>query len=146
MSSELTVRKSVRVNATPARVWEALVNPALVKQYMFNSDVVCDWRVGSEIIFKGLAGGKEVVFVKGKITKIEPEKVLQYTCFGPDSGLPDISANYTTVTYELRAEQGQTVVTASQGDFSGVGDGEKRCQDSLKGWDYALGGLKSVVE
>jgi len=146
MPGSLVVKKSITINVPAMRVWECLTKPELVKLYMFNSDVVCDWQVGSEILFKGQLNGKEIIFVKGHITRLEHHHLLEYTCFGPDSGLEDHPSNYTKVTYRLIAEHQQTLVSVSQGDFSVVGDGEKRFADATKGWDYALGGLKNVAE
>jgi uncharacterized protein YndB with AHSA1/START domain len=146
MPSPLIVKRSITIHAPASKVWEALTRPELVKLYMFNSDVVCDWKVGSDIVFKGELKGKEVIFVKGHITRLEPDKLLEYTCFGPDGGLPDVPSNYTKVTYVLIPEKEDTLVTATQGDFSLIGDGQKRHADATKGWEYALEGLKNVVE
>lgn len=146
MPSHLIVKKTITIHAPSAKVWDAITNPELVKLYMFNSDVVCDWQVGSDIVFKGQVKGKEIIFVKGHIVRLEPGHLLEYTCFGPDSGLPDIPANYTKVVYTLIPEREDTLVTVTQGDFALIGDGEKRFADATKGWDYALDGLKNVAE
>ena len=146
MPGPLVVKKSITINAPATKVWEALTTPEKIKLYMFNSDVTCDWQVGSEIVFKGQVNGKEAVFVKGHITHLEHHHLLEYTCFGPDAGLEDIPSNYTKVTYRLIPERQQTLVTATQGDFSVVPDGEKRFADATRGWEYALDGLKNVAE
>ena len=146
MPNNLIVKKSVTIHAPASWVWEAMTRPELVKQFMFGSDVVCDWKVGSEIVFKGQLKGKEIIFVKGHIVRLEPQRLLEYSCFGPDTGLEDIPANYTKVTYVLIPEKESTLVTVTQGDFSLMGDGEKRHADSVKGWEYALDGLKNVAE
>jgi uncharacterized protein YndB with AHSA1/START domain len=41
----------VQINA-PASVWEALVNPELIKQYLFDTEVTTDWNVGGPITCK----------------------------------------------------------------------------------------------
>lgn len=147
MLTHMIVKRSSTIHAPAFKVWEALTKPELVKLYMFGSDVVCDWNVGSEIVFKGKTkDGKEVIFVKGHITRLEPHRLLEYTCFGPDSGLEDIPANYTKVTYRLFPAGERTLVSVSQGDFALIGGGEKRFEDANKGWNYALDGLKNVAE
>ena len=146
MLTHLIVKRSITIHAPTSKVWEALTKPELVKLYMFGCDVVCNWQPGSEILFKAQVKDKEVVFVKGHIVRIEPGRLLEYTCFGPDSGLEDIPANYSKVTYTLFPTGGGTLVSVSQGDFALLGEGEKRFEDASKGWDYALDGLKNVAE
>lgn len=146
MPQELIVSKTIRIHATARDIWKALTDPDLTERYMHNSRVVSDWKVGSPIFFTGLSDGKETMFVKGEIVKYEPFKVLAFTCFGPQSGLPDIPANYTTVTYELHPDEADTLVLVTQGDFATVADGEKRYKETLGGWDYALIGLKTLLE
>jgi uncharacterized protein YndB with AHSA1/START domain len=144
VAKELTVRKSVTLNADACKVWDALTNPQLTKHYMYNCEVISDWKVGSPLIWKGAEDGKE--YVKGNIVSIDPGRRLQFTTFDPNSEMKDTAANYTTVTYELKAENGTTELTVSQGDFSKVADGEKRYQHTVGGWDLALKGLKELLE
>ena len=35
---------TVEIDATPARVWTALTDPAEIEKYMFGSHVVTDWK------------------------------------------------------------------------------------------------------
>jgi uncharacterized protein YndB with AHSA1/START domain len=144
MHKELTVKKSVKLNADSRKVWDALTNPQLTKQYMYNCEILCDWKVGSPLIWKGAEDGK--VYVKGNIVSIDPGRRLQFTTFDPNSEMQDTPLNYTTVTYELSPQNGTTELTVTQGDFSKVVDGEKRYNHTVGGWDYALKGLKELLE
>jgi uncharacterized protein YndB with AHSA1/START domain len=40
-------RATVRINAPTERVWNALVDPNAIKQYMFGAQVHSDWQEGS---------------------------------------------------------------------------------------------------
>jgi len=40
-------RKSITINAPAAKVWDALINPELIKQYLFGTEAISDWEVGS---------------------------------------------------------------------------------------------------
>lgn len=146
MQSGLTVRKNIRLNANSAKVWEALTNPELTKQYMFGCEAISDWKAGSPLLWKGHVKGEDKIFVKGEIVSIEPGKKLQYTTFGPDSGLKDEPSNYLTVTLELTPKGAETELTVTQGDFSTVENGEERYKHTLSNWDYTLEGLRKVVE
>jgi|GEM_PF-2677728 hypothetical protein len=50
MDKGLVPRTSIVVNTGRARVWDALVNPALIKKYMFGTDVDSTWREGAPIV------------------------------------------------------------------------------------------------
>ena len=54
MEKGLVAKASVKIKAPVNRVWNALINPALIKQYMFGTEVLSDWKNGSTIIWKGV--------------------------------------------------------------------------------------------
>ncbi len=140
---ELVVKKSITINATASKIWEALTKSEWTRKYMFGCDVVSDWKSGDAIVFKDSSG---VVQVKGNIVNIAPGKLLKFTVFGPTMGLQDVPSNYTTVTYELSPGKGHTIVSVAQGDFAGVEQGEKRYNETGGGWDFALNKLKEALE
>jgi uncharacterized protein YndB with AHSA1/START domain len=130
-------------------VWDALVNPAKTKQYMFGCETVSDWKVGSPLLWKGEYEGKEMVFVKGDIVELQPEKRLVYTTIDPNSNIDDTSENYLEVTYELQAENGHTVLNVQQGDYAAVAEGERRYEEAFnggEGWNPILLEIKRLVE
>ena len=43
-------KASISINVPVAKVWEALVTPETIKQYMFGTDVVSDWKEGGPIM------------------------------------------------------------------------------------------------
>ena len=136
---ELVVRKTIKIKTAPENVWDALTTPEITRQYMFDSDVISDWRTGSSIAYKE----KETVHVRGTIMDIVPGKLLQFTCYGPSSGLADVPSNYSRVTYELSSEDEHTALSVTQDQFDGD---EKRFNDSDKGWDFVLPLLKTLLE
>lgn len=148
MSSPLIVQNSITINAAPEKVWDALVNPEQTKKYMFGCETVSEWKPGSDLLWKGNYEGKEMVFVKGKIINIEPSILLAYSTIDPNSGIADIPENYLTVTYALTPQNGQTLLTVTQGDYATAGDGEKRYRDTMDGggWDPVLTAIKKLVE
>ena len=147
--SQLIITNSISINASAAKVWDALVNPEITKQYMFGCEAISDWKPGSTLLWKGLYEGKEMIFVKGVISDIQPGKFLAFTVIDPNNtALEDIPENYLTVTYELQTENDQTILTATQGDYSKVGDGENRYKHSVDGggWAPILDQIKKIVE
>jgi len=144
MEKELFLKKEITINAPVSKVWEALTKPELTRKYMFECDAISEWKKGSPLIWQGHQDGR--VYVKGSIVNIEPQKLLQFTTFDPNSKLPDIASNYVTVTYKLSSENGKTKLTVTDGDFAKVDDGEKRFQESIGGWEATLPKLKETVE
>ncbi len=150
MSTPLVVENTITINAPSATVWNLLVNPAETKKYMFGCEATSDWQVGSPLLWKGVYEGNEMVFVKGEVVRIEPGKLLVYTVIDPNNpNMPDVPENYLTVTYALAEDNGQTILTVSQGDFATVADGEKRYTETYnngEGWNPILVQIKALAE
>src|SRR5262245_1591888 len=138
---DLIAKSSVVIAAPKAAVWKALVTPALIKRYMFGSDVRSDWKEGSPITFSGEWQGKPYQD-KGVVLRVQPERVLRYSHFSPLSGKPDRPENYHTVTIELADAAGQTSVTLTQ-DNNPTADARAHSETN---WNMMLGALKQVVE
>lgn len=58
MDKNLIAKASISIKASNHNVWNALVDPHVIKQYMFGTNVVSDWREGRPIIWKGEWQGK----------------------------------------------------------------------------------------
>ena len=134
-------KASTSIDAPAAKVWDALVNPASIKQYMFGTDMTSDFTPGSAVKWKGEWEGKAYED-KGEILRSEPEHLLQYTHFSPLTGLPDSPENYHTVTIELSGDGAKTNVALSQDNNA---TDEER-EHSEKNWRMMLEGLKKFVE
>lgn len=148
MDKKLVVTNSIEIHATASKVWNALVNPAETKKYMFGCETLSEWKPGSDLFWQGNYEGKDMVFVKGKIVEIVPEKFLSYTTIDPDSAIADVDENYLTVTYTLQEETGKTKLTVTQGDYPTVADGEKRFRETMQGgcWEPIFIQMKKLVE
>ena len=149
MDRKLIVKNSITINAPPTKIWDALTNPEQTKKYMFGCETVSDWKPGSPLLWRGNFEGREMVFVKGNIVSIEPEKLLAYTTFDPNSTIEDIPENYLTVIYDLSVQNGKTLLTVTQGDYSKIADSERRYNEAYndgRGWDPILVEIKKLVE
>jgi len=141
VSLDRIARASLTVDAPRAKVWDALVNPKAIKQYMFGAAVVSDWREGSPIVWKGEWQGKPYED-KGTLLEVEPGRTLRYSHFSPLSGLPDEPGNYHTVTIELSGEGNQTRVALTQDNNP---TDEARVH-SEKNWGMMLAALQKFLE
>lgn len=149
MSNPLIISNNITINASAAKIWNALVNPEETKKYMFGCEAISDWQIGSPLLWQAQHEGANMVFVKGNIVDIEKENYLAYTTIDPNNqSIPDLPENYLTVTYTISSDQGNTVLTITQGDYAKVGDGEKRYEETLAGggWEPILIAVKKQVE
>jgi len=141
MSRALIANASISIDAATDKVWDALVNPTAIKQYMFGTNVATDWREGSPITWSGEWQGKSYED-KGVILKFNPLRAIQYTHFSPLSGLPDTPENYHTVNIELTRDGNQTQVSLTQDNNLT----EQAREHSEKNWKMMLTALKKFVE
>lgn len=141
MATGLTAEASIEIAAPAARVWAALTDPTLVKQYFFGTELVTDWKVGSRIAFRGVWEGKTYED-GGTVLAFEPQQRLAYTYWSNFSGLPDIEENRQRVEQRVREQDGKTTVTVTQDNLP---DDESR-QHSSANWAVVLGQLKALVE
>lgn len=149
MSESKIIKNNITIDAPAADVWDALVNPVKTKQYMFGCEPITDWLPGSSLLWKGVFDGKELIAVKGEIKEIDPGKYLAYTCIDPNNAsIPDIPENYLTVTYDLKEQNGQTILAVTQGDYAKVAEGQQRYEHTMQegGWDSILQQIKKLVE
>lgn len=150
MNTPLIVTNTISIQGPASEVWDALTNPEKTRKYMFGCQALSDWKTGSPLLWKGQYEGKDMIFVKGIVKEIQVGKSLAYTTIDPNSStVPDVPENYTTVTYQLREENGNTQLTVTQGDFSTVAEGEKRYKEVYnngEGWQPILDQIKEMIE
>lgn len=137
----LVAKAQIMVNALANEVWDALVNPVKIKQYMFGADVSSDFTPNSKICFTGVWEGKPYE-EKGFVLNVDKGKLLRYTTFNPESEELDVAENYHTITIKLNEVNGRTNVSLSQDN----NESEEMCAHSQKNWEMVLGKLKHVVE
>ena len=147
MGNPQIISNTITLQAPASKVWAILTEPSWVKKYMYDSDLVTDWVVGNPVLFKGVYEGQEMVFVKGYLKEIVPEKKLVYTVFDPNATYTDEPWNYLTVTYTLKEENGATTLTIEQGDYAKVENGENRYNDAVGagGWSGILDQIKQLI-
>ncbi|RZJ65102.1 MAG: ATPase [Flavobacterium sp.] len=103
----ITSRSTVLINAPKQNVWNALTQPELVKQWQFGSDVLTDWKVGSQIRFQ--TKWQDQIFEQwGTILEVIPNQLIKYSLFFPRPGLEDKPENYFVMSYVISDVQNQT--------------------------------------
>ncbi len=142
MKHDLIVSKSIDIAAEPAKVWDALTNPEIIKEYLFGTETITDWKVGSDIIFQGEYEGQKYRD-KGRVVENIPNKLLSYRYWTAFSGLEDKPENYSLVTYTLTPGDNKTTTfTWTQKGFAN----EEGHRHSESGMVAFLQSIKEIVE
>lgn len=141
MANKLLVATVININAPVKKVWQALTDPAMIKEYLFGTNAVSDWKKGSSITYRGEWEGKKYED-KGKIIDIVSEKLLHTTYFSGMSGKEDKPENYANVIYEITPQNDETMVSISQDNI----EDEKGQEHMKENWTKVLESMKKLLE
>jgi uncharacterized protein YndB with AHSA1/START domain len=141
MEHQLTATASITLNAPPEKVWKALTDPALIKQYLFGTDAHSDFKKGSAITYTGEWEGKKYED-KGEIIEAIPNALLHTTYFSSMSGKEDKPENYSNVYYRIEPTGRQTILTITQDNNAD----QKSRDHSQANWNMVLQSFKKVIE
>jgi uncharacterized protein YndB with AHSA1/START domain len=142
MDKTFSAQTSIVINAPTDKVWDALVNPTMVKQYLHDTDMTADWVEGGSVTWSGEWNGKAYQD-KGTVLKFEPKKIISTTHWSPLSGTEDKPKNYHIVTYELSESHNQTILTLIQGNSPTQEDADNMIEN---GWKPIIQSIKKLVE
>ena len=141
MKIDHVAKATIEIQASAEKVWDALTNPALIKQYLFGTEARSDWKKGSPITYKGVWEGKTYED-KGVIVDIVPNKRLVSTYWSSMSGKPDTPDQYNTVTYELAHASGRTTLSVTQDN----NPTQESADHSASNWKAVLQAMKGLLE
>jgi uncharacterized protein YndB with AHSA1/START domain len=126
------------IQASPEKVWDALMNPELTKQYWFGHHNVSDWKVGSSWKHQ-MADDTSVVHIVGKVIESDPPKRLVVSWVSPDNEGNDEKTS--RVTYEIEPFDKNIKLTVTHEDLY------KEMFESVSfGWPIVLSNLKTLLE
>jgi uncharacterized protein YndB with AHSA1/START domain len=141
MSAKLTLETSALVDAPLNRVWDALTNPDLVKEYFFGTQLITNWQVGGPIKFTGEWEGQPYED-KGTVLEFEPMRRLAYNYWSNFSGTADSPENYANITYQVTEEGNQTRLNITQDNMAD----QAAVAQSETNWQAVIGEMKKLIE
>lgn len=141
MNRKLLATTSISIHATPAEVWQALINPAIIKEYMYGTETKTDWVLGSPITFSGEYDGKPYID-KGVILNVNPERVLSYSYWSSLSATEDFEDNYAHITYHIEGFDEETTLVITQDNL----EDDEEVVKAEDNWMKVSHIIKSVVE
>jgi uncharacterized protein YndB with AHSA1/START domain len=136
-----TTSTSVTIRAPLERVWDAITQPAIVKQYFFGTDLDTDWKVGSPVFFRGEWQGKGYED-RGTVLAYEPMKALAFNYWSSFSGTQDTPETRQIVRYQLDPVADGVRVTVEQSNVAS----QAIADHSAENWRGVLGGMKRLLE
>jgi uncharacterized protein YndB with AHSA1/START domain len=139
MQAQHKITYKTIINAPKEKVWDALTNPDIIKQYFFGTELITSWEIGSEIIFQGSWEGQSYRD-KGTILEYIKDEKLAYSYLSNWSGKEDLPENYLWVSYEVKEISGDTELTIYQTNYD-----EEKAQHSEASWASIIDGMKSVI-
>jgi len=142
MEETFSAQTSLTINAPIEKVWQALVDPVIVKQYLHGTDLKTDWNIGAPITWSGDWNGKAYED-KGIVLKYTPPSLVSTSHWSPLSGTEDTSENYHIVTYTLSEHDSKTTLTLTQSNSPTQEDADSMIEN---GWRPILQTLKDLLE
>jgi uncharacterized protein YndB with AHSA1/START domain len=141
MGTTFAATTSIAISAKAERVWDALTNPRLIKEYLFGTEAVSDWKVGSSLTYRGVWEGKPYED-KGTILELVRNRILKATYWSSSSGRDDTPENYLTVTYQLAESRGGTTLTITTDN----NPTQEAADHVASNWSGVLQKLKELLE
>ncbi|MBS1647662.1 MAG: SRPBCC domain-containing protein [Bacteroidetes bacterium] len=139
MQTQFKTQYKALLDASIERVWQALTDATLLKQYFFGTQLITSWQVGSEIIFQGEWQG-QAYKDKGIVLEYEPHKKAAYSYLSSWSGKEDKPENYLWVCYEIKSTGHQTELTISQTNYD-----EEAAKHSANSWASLIEEMKKIL-
>lgn len=141
MNKELKLSASVDINASIERVWFALTDKEMIKQYFWGTEINTDWEKGSPVRFTGTWEG--ITYEdKGFILEIEKEKIFKHSYWSSFWGTDYNPEDFSIITYELSTNGSQTTLCVTQEGFKD----EQSREHSVGNWKGILDNIKNLVE
>lgn len=140
-SNLFTGSSRITIHTSAKKVWDALTNPEIVKQYIHGTEVISDWQVGGAIIYRGI--WKDTPYEdRGMIVELIPNQFLKTTYWSAASAPENTPENNFTVSYQLTEADGETTLTVVTENHPSQVDADT----ASKNWEHVLNLLKDLLE
>jgi uncharacterized protein YndB with AHSA1/START domain len=128
----------IYIKTTPERLWEAITNDELRRQYNFGVGVRSDWTPGSR--YEGFHPGAGIAIAEGENLEVDPPRrlVQSFNALWSD----DVKAEGTSrVTWEIEPVGDSCRLTVIHDQLS-----DNAPEELYGGWPMILSGLKTWLE
>lgn len=140
MSKGLAFKSQFNIKAPLDQVWDALTNPAIIKQYFFGTDLDTSWKVGDPIFWRGSWDG--VAYEdKGTVLEFIDQERLKYNYWSSMGGTPDLPEHYADITYAVEKAEGGTLLTITQTGLPS----EEKLAHSEQSWKMLMEAMEELL-
>lgn len=129
----------IYIRTTPEKLWEAITDPAMTRQYFYETAVESTWKRGGPLN-RRRADGSPVL--EGEILEIDPPRRLVHT-FVTAYTEPEHRDPPSRVTWEIEPMGETCRLTLTHEHYNGESETYK---GTLTGWNPVLSGLKTLLE
>ena len=136
------ITKEIHINVSRERIFSALTNSEEIPKYYPLNEVLSQWELGSEVLYKGEVNGAPFIDY-GVIEKLDSPSVYAYSYWSDNHGTERLAENHMTICYQLSESDGGTDLTVIQSNIRSV---ELYEMMKTQVWDFLLGSLKEYVE
>lgn len=127
------------INTTPEKVWNALIDNEMIKQYWGRHKNVSDWKVGSTWLHQDYDSG--TIDIDGKVVEVEAPKRLVLTWAGANEDLREEKPS--RVTFEIEPVLDVARLTLTHDELEAR---SKMLEGIMVGWPSVLSSLKTLLE
>ena len=124
----------IYIHATPEKIWQALIDPEMTREFWGRHRNASDWKPGSAWQHQNYDDASDIS-VAGTVVESDPPRRLVLTWAPPDS--TDVSR----VTFEIEDFMGSAKLTVTHRELS-----EEALRGISEGWPAVLSSLKSLLE
>lgn len=129
------IRKSIRIVATPDKIWSIFTVPEVTKQ--MGGEYLSGWKPGNAINWRSANGS---ILTHGTILEIQDQRLLRHNL----ADLNDHNKILSEISYELLTDGNETLLNAEEKLMYETTD--EQYADTSAGWDAALNALKNIAE
>ena len=130
------------IAAKPEKVWQALTDGTMTRQYWYGRRVESDWKVGSTVTYWYDTEDGEAVSDRGIVLESDPPRRLSYTRHV--EFVDEMRYEHPSrVTFEIEPSGKEVKLTLTHDEFE---PGSKILDGVRSGWPAILASLKTMLE
>ena len=124
----------IYIHTTPEKIWQALIDPEMTREFWGRHRNASDWKPGSAWQHQNYDDASDVSVV-GTVVESDPPRRLVLT-WGPPN-----SSDVSRVTFDIDEFMGSSKLTVTHRELS-----EEALRGISAGWPAVLSSLKTLLE
>jgi uncharacterized protein YndB with AHSA1/START domain len=127
----------IYIQAAPEKIWQALIDPEMTKEFWGRHRNQSDWKIGSAWRHENYDDATDIA-VAGTVVESDPPRRLVLTWARPNA---TDEADISRVTFDIEEYMGSARLTVTHTDLS-----PEMLRNISGGWPAVLSSMKSLLE